>query len=220
MVPKKGLDGASEFLYKQSEEERAHMLKLFAYINETGGQALAPEVKKSPDSYKSVVEVFKLALKQEQQNTKSINSLVELCWSEKDYSTFNFLQWYVAEQHEEEMVFKSILDKVDLIGTDGDYTLHWKILGVVDSLEAGREWVIIDREHTEGTTTIGGSATSKAKIYGYDDYGDTWNDIVGTWSEPTEGRAPIWGETLDFSLNANEFFTLEIPQSSNWTAET
>ena len=109
---------------------------------------------------------------------------------------------------------------VDLIGTDGDYTLHWKILGVVDSLEAGREWVIIDREHTEGTTTIGGSATSKAKIYGYDDYGDTWNDIVGTWSEPTEGRAPIWGETLDFSLNANEFFTLEIPQSSNWTAET
>jgi len=115
----KGLDGAAGFLFKQSEEERAHMLKLFTYINQTGGHALAPAIKKSPDNYKSIVEVFKLSLKQEQQNTASINSLVELCWNEKDYSTFNFLQWYVAEQHEEEMVFKNILDKVDLIGTDG-----------------------------------------------------------------------------------------------------
>ena len=115
----KGLDGAATFLYKQSEEERAHMLKLFAYINETGGHALAPEVKKSPDNFKSVVDIFKLALKQEQQNTKSINTLGELCLKEKDYSTFNFLQWYVAEQHEEEMVFKNILDKVDIIGIEG-----------------------------------------------------------------------------------------------------
>jgi len=119
---KMGLDGSSEFLFKQSEEERVHMLKLFAYINETGGQALAPEIKKTPKSYKSLEDVFKLALKQEQQNTKSINSLVDLCLKEKDYSTFNFLQWFVAEQHEEEMVFKNILDKVDLIGTDGKGT--------------------------------------------------------------------------------------------------
>jgi ferritin len=38
---------------------------------------------------------------------------------EKDYSTFNFLQWYVAEQHEEEKLFKSIVDKIRVIGTEG-----------------------------------------------------------------------------------------------------
>ena len=37
----------------------------------------------------------------------------------KDYSTFNFLQWYVAEQHEEEMIFKTVLDKMKIIGTEG-----------------------------------------------------------------------------------------------------
>ncbi|MBI3009620.1 MAG: ferritin, partial [Candidatus Omnitrophica bacterium] len=33
--------------------------------------------------------------------------------------TFNFLQWYVAEQHEEESLFRSILDKLKIIGSDG-----------------------------------------------------------------------------------------------------
>ena len=118
----KGLDGAATFMYRQSEEERAHMLKLFHYINETGGHALSPAIKQSPMKFKSVVDVFTLALRQEQANTKSINSLCELCLKEKDYSTFNFLQWYVSEQHEEEMVFKGFLDKIDIIGTDGKGT--------------------------------------------------------------------------------------------------
>jgi len=118
----KGLDGAATFMYRQSEEERAHMLKLFHYINETGGHAHSPRIEKSPEKFKSIVDVFMLALRQEQANTKSINNLVELCLKEKDYSTFNFLQWYVAEQHEEEMVFKGILDKIDIIGTDGKGT--------------------------------------------------------------------------------------------------
>lgn len=98
------------------------MLKLFHYINETGGHAHVPEISKCPDKLKSIVDVFTLALRQEQANTKSINNLVELCLKEKDYSAFNFLQWFVAEQHEEEMVFKGILDKIDIIGTDGKST--------------------------------------------------------------------------------------------------
>jgi ferritin len=114
-----GLEGCSTFLYAQSEEEREHMLKLFNYIIEAGGQALAPEIKKIPKDFKNVVNVFNLALKQEISNTKSINNLADVCLKEKDYSTFNFLQWYVAEQHEEEMLFKTILDKISIIGTEG-----------------------------------------------------------------------------------------------------
>ncbi|MEF3495197.1 ferritin-like domain-containing protein, partial [Citrobacter freundii] len=34
----------------------------------------------------------------------------------QDYPTFNFLQWYVAEQHEEEKLFKSVIDKLSLAG--------------------------------------------------------------------------------------------------------
>lgn len=37
---------------------------------------------------------------------------------ERDYATHNFLQWYVAEQIEEEAQAKTILDKINLIGDD------------------------------------------------------------------------------------------------------
>ncbi len=56
----------------------------------------------------------------EQSITKEINALTHTAFSDQDYSTFNFLQWYVAEQHEEEKLFKSILDKIKLIGPDGN----------------------------------------------------------------------------------------------------
>ena len=115
----KGLMGSSKFLYQQSEEERAHMLRLFKYINESGGHALSPEIKHIPAEFKSITNVFENALKQEIENTQSINALVENCMKAKDYATFNFLQWFVAEQHEEEMIFHTILDKIKIIGTDG-----------------------------------------------------------------------------------------------------
>lgn len=38
----------------------------------------------------------------------------------QDYPTFNFLQWYVSEQHEEEKLFKSIIDKLSLAGKSGE----------------------------------------------------------------------------------------------------
>ncbi len=114
-----GLNGAAKFLYIQSEEERGHMLKIFRYINEAGGHAITPVIKKFPAKYKSISDVFEKSLMQEISNTKSINSLVESCLNEKDYSTFHFLQWYVAEQHEEEMTFKNILSKIEILGSDG-----------------------------------------------------------------------------------------------------
>lgn len=51
--------------------------------------------------------------------TEQINKLAHVAFTSQDYSTFNFLQWYVAEQHEEEKLFKGILDKIELVGEDG-----------------------------------------------------------------------------------------------------
>jgi ferritin len=119
---KSGLPGCARFLYMQSEEERMHMLKLFTYVNETGGHALAPEISQPTPHYKSVEEILSLVLAHEQKVTKSINALVELCWNEKDYSSFNFLQWFVSEQHEEEHVITALIDKVKIVGERG---LYW-----------------------------------------------------------------------------------------------
>ena len=51
--------------------------------------------------------------------SNEINKLISICLKEGDYTTQNFLQWYVAEQHEEEKSFRAILDLFKIIGTDG-----------------------------------------------------------------------------------------------------
>ena len=114
----KSLRGATSFFYAQSAEERVHMLKLIKYVNEAGGHALIPALKEPPATYKSIEQVFEMSLAQERDVTKSINKLVELTFTSKDYASFNFLQWYVAEQHEEENLFKTVLDLIKLSGKD------------------------------------------------------------------------------------------------------
>jgi len=113
-----GLTGTASFLYKHSDEERFHMLKLVRFVNERGGQALIPQISQPPATFESLENIFKLLLEHELNVTDSINNIVDLCLQEKDYTTYNFMQWYVSEQLEEEALARTILDKLKLIGAD------------------------------------------------------------------------------------------------------
>ena len=113
-----GLSGTSGFMYKQSEEERFHMLKLVKFVNERGGRAIIPGFDTPPTEFESVLNIFELLLSHEIQVTESINDLVGVCIDERDYPTQNFMQWYLSEQLEEEASARAILDKVKLIGED------------------------------------------------------------------------------------------------------
>ena len=64
--------------------------------------------------------------------SESINNLVDISLSEKDYATHNFLQWYVAEQIEEEALARTLNDKLEMIGDDksGLYLFDSDILNV------------------------------------------------------------------------------------------
>jgi ferritin len=115
----KGFEGASKFLTTHAEEERMHMMKLFTYVGETGALAVISAMEQPKAEYESLSDMFKQILKHERFVTSKINELVDLAYKEKDYSTLNFLQWYVAEQHEEETLFSSLVDKIELIGHDG-----------------------------------------------------------------------------------------------------
>lgn len=113
-----GLEGVSKFMYAQSDEERVHMLKLVKFINERGGHAQVTQLKAPKTTYLTFQEMFEELYKHEVFVSASINELVHITLNEKDYATHNFLQWYVAEQIEEEAQAKSILDKIHLIGDD------------------------------------------------------------------------------------------------------
>lgn len=113
-----GLQGVTEFFYKQSDEERIHMLKLIRFINERGGFAVIPALEQPMVTFQSLRRVFEEFLKHELKVSDSINDLVHLSLNEKDYATHNFLQWYVNEQIEEERTARTLNDKLDLIGDD------------------------------------------------------------------------------------------------------
>ncbi len=113
-----GLNGTSKFMYAHSDEERFHMLKLVKFVNERGGKAIIPGLSIPPAEFDNLENVFQLLLEHELMVTDSINNLVDICLQEKDYSTHNFIQWYVSEQLEEEALARTILDKIKLIGND------------------------------------------------------------------------------------------------------
>lgn len=113
-----GLEGVSEFMYTQSDEERTHMLKLFKYINERGSHAIVSELDAPDVEFGSIKEMFETLFEHEVFVSQSINELVHISLKEKDYATHNFLQWYVAEQIEEEAQARTILDKINMIGED------------------------------------------------------------------------------------------------------
>ncbi len=119
-----GLPGCYQFLMRQSEEERAHMLKIFGYLSEVDASALTPGIDSPPHDYDNIQSVFKAVYAHEQKVTKSINELVALATKENDFTSLAFLQWFVDEQREEETLMRSILDRIRLIG-DGPQSLYF-----------------------------------------------------------------------------------------------
>ncbi len=113
------LAGCAAFFYAQSDEERGHMLKILHYIVEVDGVVKVPALKEPKASYDSIQHVFEQVYEEEKKVTAAIYNLLSISEAENDHATALFLQWYVAEQREEEAQIRTILDKVKLIGTGG-----------------------------------------------------------------------------------------------------
>jgi ferritin len=114
-----GFENSANFFYKQSDEERTHMLKIFKYINDMGGHALTPAIEAPVQDYDSLRAVFEAALKNEIEVTQSIRKIVDLCREHHDYATEMLMQWFVREQIEEEYIARRCLELFDIIGEEG-----------------------------------------------------------------------------------------------------
>lgn len=121
---RKGMNGVAKFMYRQSNEERAHMLRIFHYISDVDGEAITPGITQPPAEFKTVRDMFEEVYGHEQKVTAAIHKLLDQCNEEDDYTTHNFLQWYITEQREEEALMRTILDKIKLIG-EGPQSLYF-----------------------------------------------------------------------------------------------
>ncbi len=106
--------GIATFLYGHMEEERKHMFKFLKYINDRGGSAKIEAIPAAPVNPANVGECLKNILKHEIDNSREIDKIVNFAHEERDWATFNFGQYFVKEQIEEESLINAILDKYSL----------------------------------------------------------------------------------------------------------
>lgn len=111
-----GFPGAAAFLYEHSDEERMHQLKFIKYLNDRGGHTQLQSLEQPELEFGSLKALFDEVLKHEVHVTHAINEIVHLCMEERDYTTLNFLQWFVEEQIEEESLVKNVIDQLNLAG--------------------------------------------------------------------------------------------------------
>lgn len=113
-----GFGGIANFLFRHAQEERNHMMKILEYILMRGGRPVIEAIDKPGPDPKSVHDCFEKVYEHEVENTSQIYTLVKLSMEEGDWATWNFMQWFVKEQVEEETLAMELLDKAAIAGGD------------------------------------------------------------------------------------------------------
>ena len=110
------LPGFASWMKVQAQEEIAHAMIFYNYVNERSGRVSLGAIDQPPADYASVLDVFEKTLAHEQKVTASIDSIMDLAIEQKDYATRNRLEWFIEEQVEEEANPSEIIGKLKLIG--------------------------------------------------------------------------------------------------------
>lgn len=113
------LGGFASWFKAQAQEELYHAMKIFDFIHEVGGEVDLQAIEMPKQEFDSPLAIFKEGLEHEKYITKSIHDLVELAIEEKEYAAYEFLQWFVAEQVEEEDNFSTLVDQLTMAGESG-----------------------------------------------------------------------------------------------------
>ena len=111
-----GYAGVADLLFRHSGEERDHMMKVIEYIQQRGGKAKITALAAPPKDPKNLQECFEKLFQHEVDNTTAIYGIVNLAMEEKDWATWNFAQWFVKEQIEEETLVMDLLDNLKIAG--------------------------------------------------------------------------------------------------------
>jgi len=113
-----GFDGVSNFLFRHAQEERNHMMKILEYILKRGAVVEVAAIPAPHPNPENISVCFERVLEHEVENTNAIYKIVKMSFTEEDWATWNFMQWFVKEQVEEETLALDLLDKIKIAGGD------------------------------------------------------------------------------------------------------
>lgn len=104
--------GAAHWFRVQSEEERGHALRLFDFIHTRNHGVTLRQIHVETTPARTLLEVFRASLAQEEQVSAQIGTLYEIAMQEKDFAAVVELQWFVTEQVEEVATMNELLQVV------------------------------------------------------------------------------------------------------------
>jgi len=103
----------AHFFYRQALEERDHAMMMIQYLIDADERAIVPGVAAPQVDFGDVVSPVELALAQEKRVSEQINALAGLARQETDYSSEQFMQWFIKEQIEEVATMSDLLRVVE-----------------------------------------------------------------------------------------------------------
>ncbi|MDH6254110.1 ferritin [Chryseobacterium sp. H1D6B] len=142
----KGYKGIANFLYRHAQEERNHSIKFMEYVLNRGGKPKVNAIPAPPKDPESLTECFDGVFKHEVDNTTSIYKIVDLSFEEKDWATWNFMQWFVQEQIEEETLAMNLIDDLKIAG--GDRATDESLFTLDKTLEKAKDDAPLAQEAT------------------------------------------------------------------------
>ena len=110
--------GFVNWLDVQVQEEHAHAMGMYDYLNERGGKVELRAIDKPVVEGNSPLEIFEHILRHEEYVTSRINEMMDVAEEVKDRAAMHLLDWYIKEQVEEEASVGGVLATLKLIGED------------------------------------------------------------------------------------------------------
>jgi len=107
-----GFQGFAKWLRKQSQEEVEHAMKLIGYMNDQFSRVVLQQIYEPEKTFGSLTDMMEQALLHEQEISDAIYLLYGQAGEEEDYTTQNFLDWFIEEQLEEEKTVGDVVEKL------------------------------------------------------------------------------------------------------------
>src|SRR3954471_2289356 len=115
----------ARFFYRQALEERDHAMMMVQYLLDAGADAVVPGVAAPRTAFADLVEPVALALEQERRVSEQINALAATARAEADYTSEQFVQWFIKEQVEEVATMSDLLRVVERSRDDPMDVENW-----------------------------------------------------------------------------------------------
>ena len=97
------------FFYRQALEERDHAMMMVQFLLDTDGEVTIPGVEVPLARFEDVVAPIVLALEQERRVSEQINALAATAREAGDFTSEQFVQWFIREQTEEVATMSTLL---------------------------------------------------------------------------------------------------------------